>query len=51
MKQKINVTIDEEKLRLAEKLLETGRYRNKSHIIEYSLTKLLNEEMKNANAI
>ena len=46
MKQKINVTIDEEKLKLVEKLLESGKYRNKSHIMEYSLTKLLQEEMK-----
>ena len=46
MKQKINVTIDEEKLKLVEKLLESGKYRNKSHILEYSLTKLLNEEAK-----
>ena len=46
MKQKINVTIDEDKLKLMEKLLETGRYRNKSHVLEYSLTKLLSEEMK-----
>ena len=49
MKQKINVTIDEEKLKLVEKLLETGRYRNKSHIFEYSLTKLLKEESEYDN--
>jgi len=49
MKLKINVTIDEEKLKLVEKLLESGRYRNKSHVLEYSLTKLLNEEMQNVN--
>jgi len=47
MKQKINITIDEEKMKLAEKLLESGRYRNKSHIFEYGLTKLLEEEIKN----
>ena len=49
MKQKINVTIDEEKLKLVEKLLESGKYRNKSHIMEYSLTKLLQEENQNGN--
>ena len=49
MKQKINVTIDEEKLKLVEKLLESGKYRNKSHIMEYSLTKLLQEESQNVN--
>jgi len=49
MKQKVNVTIDEEKLKLAEKLLQSGKYRNKSHILEYSLIKLLDEEFQNAN--
>ena len=49
MKQKINVTIDEEKLKLVEKLLESGKYRNKSHIMEYSLTKLLLEEAQNVS--
>jgi Arc/MetJ-type ribon-helix-helix transcriptional regulator len=49
MKLKINVTIDEEKLKLVEKLLESGKYRNKSHVMEYSLTKLLQEESQNVN--
>ena len=49
MKQKINVTIDEEKLKLVEKLIESGKYSNKSHILEYSLTKLLTEELQNVN--
>jgi Arc/MetJ-type ribon-helix-helix transcriptional regulator len=49
MKLKINVTIDEEKLKLVEKLLESGKYRNKSHVMEYSLTKLLQEENQNVN--
>ena len=47
MKQKINVTIDEEKIKLIEKLIKSGKYRNKSHILEYSLTKLLEGEMEN----
>jgi Arc/MetJ-type ribon-helix-helix transcriptional regulator len=49
MKQKINVTIDEEKIKLVEKLLESGKYRNKSHIMEYSLTKFLEDEAQNVN--
>jgi len=44
MKQKISISIDEEKIKLIEKLLENGRFRNKSHILEYSLDKLLKEE-------
>jgi len=44
MKQKLSVTIEEETIRLLEKLLENGRFRNKSHIIEYSLNKFLEGE-------
>ena len=46
MKQKITVTIDEEKINLLESLLKEGKFRNKSHILEYSLDKLLKEELK-----
>ena len=44
MKQKINVTIDGEKIRLIEKLVESGRFRNRSHVLECGLNKLLEEE-------
>ena len=47
MKQKISVTIEEDKVKLIEKLLEEGRYRSKSHVLEYGLNKLLKEELKN----
>jgi len=47
MKQKISVSIDEEKLKLLESILLNGKFRNKSHIIEYSLDKLIKEELKN----
>ncbi|MDD5133051.1 MAG: hypothetical protein PHD81_03030 [Candidatus Nanoarchaeia archaeon] len=46
MKQKLSITIDEEKVKLIEKIIESGKFRNKSHILEYSLNKLL-EENKN----
>lgn len=47
MKQKISVTIDEEKVKLIETLLKsTSKFRNKSHVIEYSLDKILKEEIK-----
>lgn len=46
MKQKISITIDENKVRLIEKIIESGKFRNKSHILEYSLDKFL-EESKN----
>lgn len=44
MKQKLSVTIDEQKVKLIEKIIEEGRFRNKSHILEYSLNKFLKEE-------
>lgn len=47
MKQKISITIDEEKVKKIEKILEEGIFRNKSHILEYSLNKLLREVNEN----
>ena len=44
MKQKISITIDEKNLELVEKVLLDGRFRNKSHILEYPLNKFLKEE-------
>ena len=46
MKYKISITIDEDKIKQLEKFVKEGKFRNKSHIIEYSLNKLLGE-MKN----
>jgi Arc/MetJ-type ribon-helix-helix transcriptional regulator len=43
MKQKLSITIDEEKVQLIEALLKDGRFRSKSHILEYSLNKFLQE--------
>ncbi|MFA5084501.1 MAG: ribbon-helix-helix domain-containing protein [Candidatus Paceibacterota bacterium] len=44
MKQKISISIDEENVKLLEELAKEGRFRNKSHAIEYSLNKMLREE-------
>lgn len=44
MKQKLNITIDEEKVKQIELLVASGRFRNKSHVLEYSLNKLLEVE-------
>lgn len=41
MKQKISVTIDEEKVSRLDEVLAEGNFRNKSHIVEYSITKFL----------
>jgi len=43
MKQKISVTIDEEKIKLIENILKEGLFRSKSHVLEYSLNKFLKE--------
>ena len=43
MKQKLSVTIDEEKIELLNGIIKEGRFRNKSHLIEYSLSKFLRE--------
>ena len=43
MKQKLSITIEENTIKVLEKLLEEGRFRNKSHILEYSLNKFLKE--------
>lgn len=47
MKKKVSITIEEEKLNHLDEILKEGLFRNKSHIIEYSLSKFL--EGKNAN--
>ena len=43
MKQKISISIDSEKIKLVEKLLNDGKFRSKSHVIEYSIDKFLKE--------
>ena len=44
MKQKLNITIEEDKIKLIEELLKEGLFRSKSHILEYSLNKFLKQE-------
>lgn len=48
MKQKLSITIDEEKVKEVELILKKGFFRNKSHILEYALIKFLGEQ-KNDN--
>jgi len=43
-KSKISVSISEEKISAMESLLKEEKFRNKSHIVEVSLDKLLREE-------
>jgi Arc/MetJ-type ribon-helix-helix transcriptional regulator len=47
-KQKISITIDEGQIKTIEDLLKSGLFRNRSHLIEYSLKKfLINNKQKN----
>jgi Arc/MetJ-type ribon-helix-helix transcriptional regulator len=45
MKQKISITLDEEMIKIVETLLKDAQFRNRSHVIEYSLKKFLNENL------
>ena len=45
MKQKISITIDEEAVGLIEEMLKDSRFRNRSHVIEHSLRRFLNDEV------
>lgn len=44
MKQKLSITIEEDKIAEINALIEEGRFRSKSHILEYSLNKFLKQE-------
>ncbi|MFH1801894.1 MAG: ribbon-helix-helix domain-containing protein [archaeon] len=43
-KQKISVTIDSALAEEIEKFLENGRFRNRSHVLEYGLRKLMEDD-------
>lgn len=51
MKQRLSITIDEEKVKIIEKILAEGMFRNKSHILEYSLNKFLKEANQNESIL
>ncbi len=41
MKQKISISIEEDTIKQIEEKVEEGTYRNKSHMIEFAVNKLL----------
>ena len=43
MKQKITITIDEKTAESVELMLKNALFRNRSHLVEYSLNKLIEE--------
>jgi Arc/MetJ-type ribon-helix-helix transcriptional regulator len=50
MKQKLSITMDNEAVHDIEQSIKTGKFRNKSHFIEYAVKKLLEEEKKSENS-
>ena len=44
MKKKLSISIEEDKIKLLERFIEEGRFRNKSHLIEYSIDKFIKGE-------
>ena len=46
MKQKLSISIEEELIKQLEEALAEGKFRNKSHVLEYALRQLLKEELK-----
>ena len=43
MKERVSATIDKTTIKLIERILEKGNYRNKSHVIEAAIEKLAEE--------
>ena len=46
MKHKISVTINEENLSKIDEGIKKGKFRNRSHAFDYSLNKLLDEDVE-----
>ena len=44
MKQKISISIDDEKVKELDGLLKKSKFRNKSHVMEVALENLLEDE-------
>ena len=43
MKLKLSISMDEETVRVLEETLKEGRFRNKSHVIEYAVNSFLKQ--------
>ena len=50
MKQKLSITIDKKTVSLIEASVEEGQFRNKSHVVEFSVNKTLKEKKENGKA-
>ena len=48
MKQKISITIEEGTIEFLDEVVNEGRFRSKSHAVEFSINKTLREKEQNA---
>jgi len=48
MKQKISITIEEDTIGCLNEVVNEGRFRSKSHAVEFSINKTLKEKEQNA---
>ena len=44
MKLKLSISMDEETVSKLEEAVKDGRFRNKSHIVEYAVNKMLKQD-------
>ncbi len=44
MKTKLSISMDKELVRKAELIISEGKFRNKSHIVEYALKRFMEKE-------
>ena len=49
MKQKLSVSLEETLLKSIDKLVGTGKFRNKSHVVEFSVNKIIKENLGEGN--
>ena len=45
MKQKLSVSLNEDLLKLIDELVNTGKFRNKSHVVEFSVNKVIKDNL------
>lgn len=45
-KERISATVDEETIKILDKILKEGKYRNKSHLIETAIEEFAKSESK-----
>ena len=46
MKQKLSITVEEKTIKLLDEVIKDGVFRSKSHAVEFSLNKILNDSTK-----